>query len=301
MRRTGLCWLLAGSLVWAGCGGGGGGDDGEGGTGGDSGSGATGGGTPLDPDAPPVVQGDWSRPTVATTWQWQLKETVNTSYDVDVYDIDLFDSQKSLITELKGLGRTVICYFSAGSSEEWRPDFAEFQSGDMGAGLEGWEGERWLDVRSTNVHRIMLARLDLAKTKGCDGVEPDNVDGYANETGFDLTERDQLAFNRFVANEAHGRGLAIGLKNDGGQAEPLVAYYDFELNEQCHEYDECGDLSVFTENGKPILNAEYTQEDTLDAANALAVTVCPAAQSADIRTLILPWELDDSFRVSCEP
>jgi hypothetical protein len=247
-----------------------------------------------------VVQGDWYRPTVATTWQWQLKATVNTSYDVEVYDIDLFDSQEALITDLKGQGRRVICYFSAGSSEDWRPDFAEFQSGDMGGPLDQWEGERWLDVRSTNVHRIMLARLDLAKTKGCDGVEPDNVDGYANDTGFALSERDQLAFNRFVANEAHGRGLAVGLKNDGGQAAALVDYFDFELNEQCHEYSECGDLSVFTANGKPILNAEYTPEDTLEAANVLSATVCPAAQGADIRTLILPWELDDSFRVSCE-
>ena len=37
---------------------------------------------------------------------------------------------------------------------------------------------------------------------GCDGVEPDNVDGYVNDTGFDLTAGDQLDFNRFARGEA---------------------------------------------------------------------------------------------------
>ena len=50
--------------------------------------------------------------------------------------------------------------------------------------------------------KIILDRLDVARAKGCDGVEPDNVDGYANKTGFDLTKDDQLRFNRFLAVEA---------------------------------------------------------------------------------------------------
>ena len=291
MRFARLCCVLAASLVCLGCGG----DDEDGGEDDD------GIDTPLDPDAPPVLQGTWYRPTAAATWQWQLKGTIHTSYGVDVYDVDLFDCPDAVLTELKAAGKRVICYFSAGSSEDWRADFGEFLASDKGGPLDEWEGERWLDIRSANVHRIMLARLELAKARGCDGVEPDNIDGYDNETGFDLNDRDQLAFNRFLANEAHTRGLAVGLKNDGGQAASLVDYFDFELNEQCHEFDECGDLAVFPAKGKPIFNAEYTAEDTLAAAQALSATVCPAAQSENIRALILPWELDDAFRVSCEP
>ena len=63
----------------------------------------------------------------------------------------------------------------------------------------------------------MLARLDLAQQRGCDGVEPDNVQSYDDDTGFELTAADQLAFNRRVADEAHARGLAVGLKNGGGR------------------------------------------------------------------------------------
>jgi hypothetical protein len=254
--------------------------------------------SPLDPNVDPVTEGNWYRPDVSATWQWQLLETVNTGYDVDVYDIDLFDADASLVAGLQTEGKKVICYFSAGSSEDWRPDFGEFEPDDMGGPLDEWEGERWLDIRSTNVHAIMLSRLDLAVEKGCDGVEPDNVDAFANETGFDLTETDQLAFNRFVANEAHERDLTVGLKNDGDQASDLVDYYDFELNEECHKYGECDQVAIFTTEGKPIFNAEYTE--SLNEAETLADTVCPDALAANIRTLILPLDLDDTFRLSCD-
>ncbi len=139
------------------------------------------------------------QPALADTWQWQLKEIVNTSYAVTVYDIDLFDTPATTIQALQSGGKKVVCYFSAGSSENWRSDFSSFQPSDMGNALSGWAGERWLDTRSANVRQIMQARLDLAVSKGCNGVEPDNVDGYANSGGFPLTAATQLDYNRFLA------------------------------------------------------------------------------------------------------
>lgn len=38
----------------------------------------------------------------------------------------------------------------------------------------------------------MTNRTILAKTKNCDGLEPDNVDGFQNPTGFPLTYTDQI-------------------------------------------------------------------------------------------------------------
>lgn len=32
----------------------------------------------------------WWEPPVNTTWQWQLQFQVNTSFQVDMYDVDLF-------------------------------------------------------------------------------------------------------------------------------------------------------------------------------------------------------------------
>jgi hypothetical protein len=247
---------------------------------------------------PPFADGDWYRPGIETTWQWQLLGTVNTGYDVALYDIDLFDSPETLIAALQAEGIRVICYFSAGSSEDWRPDFHRFLDDEMGEPLDGWEGERWLDVRSDNVREIMADRLDLAVAKGCDGVEPDNVDGFTNDTGFDLAPEDQLAFNRWLADAAHERGLAIGLKNDGDQAAQLVDWFDFSLNEQCHEFDECEQLQPFLDAGKPVLNAEYAED--AEGAVEEAAEICPGALTAGIRTLVLPLDLDDSFRVSCD-
>jgi len=251
----------------------------------------------LDPDVAPITSGSWTRPALNVTWQWQLDGPINTSYDVDLYDVDLWETPDATIQALQAQGRTVLCYFSAGSGDEDRDDYDGFAASDLGRQLDGYPSERWLDVRSETVWQVMLARLDLAKQRGCDGVEPDNVDGYTNNPGFDLTARDQLAFNRNLANEAHMRGLAIALKNSGDQATELVDYYDLDLNEECHEYEECDQLDPFTDADKPVLNVEYT--NTKAQADALAQTVCPVANAANLRTLILPDNLDDAWRVNC--
>ena len=252
----------------------------------------------MDADIEPITDGNWYKPVPTTTWQWQLMGTINTSYAVDVYDVDLFDTPVATIEELQNNGHYVICYFSAGSSEDWRDDFSRFLPEDMGNNLDEWEGENWLDIRSENVLEIMKDRLDIAAQKGCDGVEPDNMDGFANDTGFNLLPVDQLYYNRTIANAAHERDLTVGLKNDGDQAAQLVDYFDFSLNEECHAYDECDQLQPFLDAGKPIFNAEYT--DTESQAQNLATTLCPQAVSENIRTLILPWDLDDSYRISCD-
>ncbi|WP_431048500.1 endo alpha-1,4 polygalactosaminidase [Roseateles sp. L2-2] len=240
----------------------------------------------------------WWKPGVNTTWQWQLTGTLNTGYNVAVYDIDLFDTTAQTIAGLKAQGRKVVCYFSAGSSENWRADFGSFNAADMGKALDGWAGEKWLDTRSANVRAVMLSRLDLAVSKGCDGVEPDNVDGYTNATGFPLTAATQLDYNKYLANAAHGRGLAIALKNDVDQLAQLEPYFDMAVNEQCNQYDECGGYSVFTSKNKPVFNAEYASKYKKNT-NGARDKLCTKMTAAKIRTLVLPLDLDDAYRYSC--
>ena len=288
-RRARLLLLAAGALWLCGCGVPRVGAPGAGAT--DAGAtdaGTTDGGT---------AAATWFHPAPGTTWQWQLTGTVNTSYDAALYDIDLFDSPASLIASLQAKGRKVVCYFSAGSDENWRPDAGEFKAADLGKPLSGWAGERWVDVRSANVRRIMKARLDLAVQKGCDGVEPDNVDGYANPNGLGLTAADQLDYDRFLATEAHARGLAVALKNDLDQVAQLEGDFDFALNEQCFQYQECGKLKAFVDAGKAVLNAEYKKTYRTDATARAAL--CQKANQLGLSTLVLPVALDDSFRFSC--
>ena len=254
----------------------------------------------ADPESPIVpVKGEWYRPAVAATWQWQLLGAINTAYDVDLYDIDLFDTSETLIASLQASGKRVLCYFSAGSFEDFRSDAASFPSQVLGNALDDFPNERWLDIRSSSVLTIMEARLDMAVAKGCDGVEPDNMAGFDNNSGFSLTSADQLTFNRTIANEAHERGLSVGLKNDLDQVSDLIAFFDFQVNEQCHEFDECANLDAFITAGKPVFNAEYELPLVSDAG--ARDRLCQAALARNFRTLILPFDLDDSFRFSCDP
>jgi hypothetical protein len=213
-------------------------------------------GDPLYVDRLARAASPW-RPVPGTTWQWQLTGVIDTSVNVAMYDVDLFDVPDAVIEKLHEDGREVVCYFSAGSWEDWRPDADAFPESLLGE-PNGWPGEKWLDVtRLDRLGPIMEARLDLAVSRGCDGVEPDNVDGYANHSGFNLTATDQKRYNTWLAERAHERGLSVGLKNDLGQVRALVGLFDWALNEQCFEFDECEALLPFVDEGKAVFGVEY--------------------------------------------
>jgi hypothetical protein len=234
-------------------------------------------------------KGTWWAPSPSTTWQWQLTGTINASVNVQMYDIDLFDNTPQIISNLANAGRVVICYFST-QYENWRPDAANFTKAVLGNNLDDWAGEKWVDIRSPVVRNIMASRLDLAVSKGCDGIEPDNVDGYTVKTGFPLTPADQINFNQFLATQAHSRGLSVGLKNDLEQVAALVPSFDWALNEQCYQYKECADLSPFVSKGKAVFNAEYS-----GSAN----TVCPYMENLKFSSLLKKLDLGAEIKAQC--
>ena len=210
----------------------------------------------------------------STTFRLDIENPVDENEAVDWYDVDLWDNLDSgLIDRLHGKGRKVICYFSAGSAENWRPDYASYPRAALGKGLDGWPGEKWVDVRSAGVRAVVASRMDRAKAAGCDGVDPDNVDGYSNDTGFSLTAAHQLSFNRFLAAEGHKRGMVVGLKNDVDQIAQLVSSFDFAVNEQCFQFDECDKVARFIAAGKAVINIEY------GSVSAHKTSVCPKAKA----------------------
>src|SRR5215212_5843042 len=104
----------------------------------------------------------------------------------------------------------------------------------------------------------MAKRMDMCAAKGFDAVDPDNVDGYTQKTGFKITAADQLDYNRMLARMAHGRGLLVGLKNDTDQVRALVSNFDFSVVESCFRYTECGRYSPFVEVGKAGMAIAYS-------------------------------------------
>ena len=229
-------------------------------------------------------------PRRQASWQIQYTGEMDYSLNVEIYNVDLFDTETGDIQELHERGIYVMCYFSAGSYEDWRADAEQFPPDILGKDMEGWEGEKWLDIRQVDALKPVLgARLDLADQKGCDGVDPDNVNGYTNDTGFPLTYQDQLAFNIFLSNQAHQRGLAIGLKNDLEQIPDLLPFFDWELNEQCFYFKECRLLLPFIEAGKPVFVIEYELNPE---------EFCFQAVNMGFNALQKKYELD-AFRFPC--
>jgi hypothetical protein len=236
-----------------------------------------------------INQSVW-QPPLNTSWQWQLTTPVDQTVNAQMYDIDMFDNDASVVASLHAQGRKVICYISAGTFENWRPDAASFPAVVKGSAVSGWPGENWLDIRRLDIlGPIMQARLDLCQTKGFDGVEPDNIDGYTNGTGFPLTAQDQINYNSFLANEAHARGLSVGLKNDVGQVQALLPYFDWALNEQCFQYSECSTLAPFIAAGKAVFEVEYSLS---------ASQFCPQANALNFNAMQKNLNLD-AFRIPC--
>eukprot|EP01083_Nonionella_stella_P182841 658980_1 len=232
-----------------------------------------------------VVYGYW-KPTPGTTWQWQIdsNQSISDIYNVDMYDVDLFDTSAASISSLHAQNRKVICYFSAGSWEDWRPDANQFPDSVKGNHLAGWQREKWLNISDWNTLRpVMTNRMDLAVSKQCDGIHPDNVDGYASSNGFNLTFNDQITYNIHLATEAHARDLAIGLKNALEQIDSLIDHFDFAINEECNTLNECDSLLKFTQNNKTVFGVEYDLDVT---------QFCDKMNAFGFDFLVKNWDLD---------
>ena len=251
----------------------------------------TGGTTP--PAA--VDAGAGWKPAAEDTLQVQFSGEFDAEVEADIYDLDLFDTEAATIAALHEQGKRVVCYISVGSWEDWRPDAEDFPEEVIGKKYEGWPGERWLDIRRIDLLAPILgARLDLCAAKGFDGVEPDNVQVHDNDTGFPITAADQHAFALWLVNEAHARGLAIGLKNAPDMAAALAPCYDYALVEDCAVYGWCGEMAPFIALGKPVFAIEYTDEQR-DFEGA-----CATARALGLTMMLKHRDLD-AWREVCPP
>jgi hypothetical protein len=133
---------------------------------------------------------DLWKPEVGSQWEIILSQVFKLPKggaskldpSVTIYDLDLFENSKSTFTAMQKAGKHVICYFSAGSWENWRDDRKDFSAKDLGKVMDGWPDERWVNIRSPEVRAIMAKRIMIAADKGCDAIDPDNMDGYVSHT-----------------------------------------------------------------------------------------------------------------------
>lgn len=249
----------------------------------------------------------YATPKVGQAWHIQLDTPVDLNQAAPIYDIDGYNNPASVVSQLKAKGKYVVCYVDLGSIENYRADYADFAKSTLSNKNPEWPDEQWLNILRLDVkgptgktaRQLLQARLDMCKDKGFDAVDPDMIEVYAaSGVSFTPAERkityaDQLAFNRWIADEAHARGMAVGLKGDIEQARDLAADFDFSVNEECHAYNECAGLAGFISAGKPVLNIEYAGTD----ANFLNTT-CPQAKTAGFYSVKKKMSLN-AWKLEC--
>lgn len=182
-----------------------------------------------------------------------------------VYEVDLFYTPADTIKKMNELGQKVICYFSAATAESWRDDYKDFEKKAVGKELPDWPGERYLDIRNPNVLKVIKKRIDLAKKKGCNAVEPDNVDVYSNDHGFtpEILPSDTVSYLSEVSKYSRAAGMSVGIKNCIEILGDIFPSVDFAISEECVQYLNCTVYSNFTTAprpgtiGKPVFEVEY--------------------------------------------
>jgi hypothetical protein len=230
---------------------------------------------PTNPSPTPSPTSGWKSLSPKTSWQWQLTGTVNETVldgvsGPKMYDIDMFNASAALISRLKAKGIYVVCYVESGDWAKGRPDAGDYAPAILGRAIGGFPDEKFVNVNALDgpvgptgktLRQIMAARLDLAKSKGCDGIEPDLDDLHTYSTGFSISMDQMVAYNKAIIDMGHARGMSVGLKNgaSGGTFEKkmLSAGADWALNEECNQYSECSGYSQFIAAGKPVFQVEY--------------------------------------------
>lgn len=226
----------------------------------------------------PTPPAAWWQPSPdkPIAWHWQLSEDFVFPRDViphvTVYDVDGELTSADTVAQLHSLGPeiVVVCYFDAGVYETYRSDAASFPPEVIGNPDAGWDGSYWLDIRQIDVLRpIMEKRIKTwCKDKGFDAIEPDETEVWSNDSGFPITKAQNNAYNRLIAELGHKYGLSVGLKGNTTETSELVDSFDWTLNEQCWEYEECDIIyDSFILHGKAALNIEYDAAPNCAQAN----------------------------------
>jgi Glycoside-hydrolase family GH114 len=270
----------------------------------------------------PSVTGAYPSPGSANIWDTDMFADSNTDGGVPT-------GASPVVQALHAAGKYSICYIEAGAQQA-EPDSSNFAASDYTNGsnpqtteMQGWPGEYWYDIRgfanyvagdpstmtgaAVNIAAGLGQRIKDCAVEGQDALEPDDLDGYDNPSqtgaaggGWGLTQADSAGFERWLAYTAHSDGLAVFQKNDPANASVDEPLFDGMIIEECNFYDDpCagsgGDATPYLAAGKPVLNAEYTQDGETTAK------FCPADTAAGIIGALFDVNLDGSTYTPCAP
>ncbi|GAB1311345.1 Endo alpha-1,4 polygalactosaminidase [Madurella fahalii] len=222
-------------------------------------------------------------------WQIVIQNTIDINAPVEpsdalVWDLDLYHLARNpgIVDHLRANNpnTVIMCYFNAGLAQTSDCDYATRweDSGFLGNPYEGFEDERWINIKSQAARDLVKRRITLANNLGCDAVDPDNIDGYLqdeegeNKTGWNLSQADYIAFVRELAAHAHslttqrGFTMLIGQKNAPEIVGDVADVLDFAVLEVCktlrdeEDFNFCVDYQEpYIDAGKPVFSIEYPE------------------------------------------
>lgn len=191
------------------------------------------------------------------TWYMQFMGKVDTTIDADVYWIDS-DVDQSVIDDLLSQDKKLMCYISGGSWEKWRDDLSLIPASVIGNDYDGWPGEKWLDISNIELlASVMRSRIAKCKARGFHGMDVDNINAYANGSGFNLTQSDGVNYVKWLANESHRQGMAFSLKNSEDIIEFVLDDIDMLQSESCDVWNNCNPGRQVIAANKPVWMVEY--------------------------------------------
>lgn len=208
------------------------------------------------------------------------------------------------VRALHARGGYAVCYVDAGSIEVFRPDYPRFRRWHRRHGrlLLGrpfsarFPDKYWANIGGRRQRAFLLRMMERRTAKcaraGFDAIEFDVVNAWSEGTkvtGWKISARDQLAYNRALARIGHRHGLAVGLKNDGDQIDELVRHFDFAINEECFAYEECESLRAFRAAGKPVYTAEYELAPAKFCATARRLGLNSIKKARDFSLFARPY------------
>lgn len=253
----------------------------------------------------PLARGLWE-PNAGDSWEYQTRNRLKSKAQLDVrnmernpsgaavFDIDLFQNDKELINELHANGTRVICSFSAGTVEIWRPDASYFPAHAQGRAQADHLGARWLNIKDATVQQLMRKRIDLAVHKDCDAVDPTNVDAY--QIAAKICQDDAVAYVKMLAEHAHSKNLAFGLRNAPDIAGRLMEDIDFSVCESCSRTKDCEAYQKFIDAGKPVFHVEYANETASrlgETPKEMLDSICNVKGSEGFSTIVKRHNQDE--------
>lgn len=230
-------------------------------------------------DAAPHARAAWPsiKASEINSWvlnAWGPQEPLSTKGDLIILDASI--QSAATIKKQKAQGKKVVCYISAGTIENWRPDAKEaLSTASLGKKYKGFEStEQWVNVLEwESVKPIMSARISEASSKGCDAVELDNLDCHDAATSCvpgaskDALKKKEIEYIKWLSNTAHSKGLAVGLKNVNGIVDDVLSYGDFAV-EEGNPGSEFGKFGKFTDQNKAVVSVQYNDQGGQVCANA---------------------------------